>query len=79
MAGSRDEVDVLVIGAGASGAAFTWSLAKDGFDVLCLEQGGWMDPSAYTTTHDDWELHRQTDFSPDPNVQPRLANCAADV
>ena len=69
MAGSRDEVDVLVIGAGASGAAFTWSLAKDGFDVLCLEQGGWMDPSAYTTTHDDWELHRQTDFSPDPNVR----------
>jgi choline dehydrogenase-like flavoprotein len=66
---ARKEVDVLVIGAGASGAAFTWSLARDGFDVMCLEQGGWVDPSAYPTTHDDWEIHRQTDFSPDPNVR----------
>lgn len=69
MASPRDQVDVLVIGAGASGAAFTWSLATDGFDVLCLEQGGWMEPASYPTTQDDWELHRQTDFNPDPNVR----------
>ncbi|MCH8310297.1 MAG: GMC family oxidoreductase [Chloroflexi bacterium] len=69
MGGSRQEVDVLVIGAGASGAAFTWSLAKEGIDVLCLEQGDWIDPSTYPSTQDDWELHRQTDFSPDPNVR----------
>ena len=67
MSDSNDRVDVLVIGAGASGAAFTWSLVKDGFDVLCLEQGGWIDPSQYPSTHPDWETHRQTDFNANPN------------
>ena len=64
-----DTVDVLVIGAGASGAAFCWSLADAGIDVLCLDQGGWVDPAAYPTTLDDWEIHRQTDFNADPNVR----------
>ena len=67
MSDSNDRVDVLVIGAGASGAAFTWSLVKDGFDVLCLEQGGWTDPSQYPPTQMDWETHRQTDFNANPN------------
>ena len=62
-------VDVLVIGAGASGAAFTWSLAEAGIDVMCLDQGGEVDPKAYPTAQDDWEVHRQTDSHPDPNVR----------
>ena len=61
MARTTDLVDVLVIGAGASGGAFAWSLAEAGINVMCLEQGGWMDPSAYPSTHDDWEIHKQTD------------------
>ena len=69
MSKEDDRVDVLVIGAGASGAAFTWSLAKDGFDVMCLEQGGWTDPSQYPPTQQDWEIHRQTDFSANPNFR----------
>ena len=68
----RDRVDVLVVGAGASGAAFTWSLAEAGIQVLCLEQGGWVDPRTYPTAGEDWEIHRQTDFHPDPNFR-RLA------
>ena len=64
-----DAVDVLVIGAGASGGAFTWSLVEAGFEVMCLDQGGWLDPSAYPTTRDDWEVRGQTDFNPDPNVR----------
>ena len=63
----RDRVDVLVIGAGASGGALVWSLVEDGHDVLCLDQGGWVDPSTYPPTKADWEIHRQTDFHPDPN------------
>ena len=62
-------MDVLVIGAGASGGAFTWSLAEAGFDVMCLDQGGWLDPGAYPSNQDDWELHRQTEFNPDPNIR----------
>ncbi len=69
MSESDERVDVLVIGAGASGAAFTWSLVKDGFSVTCLEQGGWTDPSRYPSIEQDWEIHRQTDFNPDPNFR----------
>ena len=35
-------VDVLIIGAGASGAAVAWSLAETKMHILCLDQGGWM-------------------------------------
>ena len=31
-------VDVLVIGAGASGATFAWSLSEAGIEVMPLEQ-----------------------------------------
>ncbi len=66
---SRETVDVLVIGAGASGAAFVWSLAEAGFEVLCLEQGGEPDPDQFPAKERDWEVHRQTDYHPDPNVR----------
>ena len=66
---SNDVADVLVIGAGASGAAVAWSLSQAGIKVVCLEQGGWLDPAAYPTVDLDYELHRQTDFNPDPNVR----------
>ena len=38
-------VNVLIIGAGASGAAVAWSLAETKMHILCLEQGDWMKPS----------------------------------
>ena len=38
----NDMVDVLIIGAGASGAAVAWSLAEAGLRVVCLEQGDWV-------------------------------------
>ena len=69
MAQKKDIVDVLVIGAGASGAAFVWSLAEAGIDVMCLEQGGWVDPKSYPPNGTDWEIRRQTDFNPDPNFR----------
>jgi choline dehydrogenase-like flavoprotein len=67
MAEKTELVDVLVIGAGASGAAFTWSLRQAGIKVMCLDQGGWVDPTLYPAALDDWELHRQREFHPDPN------------
>ena len=50
-----DPVDVLIIGAGASGAAVAWSLADTKMHILCLEQGGWMKPETYPSTGRDWE------------------------
>ena len=69
MPDSGDVVDVLVIGAGASGAALTWSLSGAGINVMCLEQGGWIDPDAYPTKDLDYEVHRQSDFNLDPNAR----------
>ena len=40
-----DPVDVLIIGSGASGAAVAWSLADTKMRIVCLEQGGWIDPA----------------------------------
>ena len=69
MAKSEEIADVLVIGAGASGAAFTWSLAQAGINVVCLEQGGWVPTDAFPTSDADAQLHLQTDFHPDPGFR----------
>jgi choline dehydrogenase-like flavoprotein len=63
--------DVLIVGAGASGAAAAWALSRRGLTVVCLEQGGWVAPESYPHWKPDWELHRQTDFAKDPNVRRR--------
>ena len=38
---TEQTVDVLIIGAGAAGAAVAWSLADTRMHILCLEQGDW--------------------------------------
>ncbi|MEB2346454.1 MAG: GMC family oxidoreductase [Deltaproteobacteria bacterium] len=69
-----DPVDVLIVGAGAAGAAFAWSLAGTRMDILCLEQGDWMNPAAYPATGMDWEIRGQGDFALSPNVRRRAAD-----
>jgi choline dehydrogenase-like flavoprotein len=64
-----DRTDVLVIGAGASGAAVSFLLSRAGIRVVCLEQGDWVDARAYPHWQPDWELHRHTDWSAEPNVR----------
>ena len=64
-----DDPDVLIVGAGASGGAVAWRLAEAGFRVVCLEQGDWVLPESMPHWRDDWEIHRLTDFNPDPNVR----------
>ena len=69
MAKNEGIADVLVVGAGASGAAFTWSLAQAGINVVCLEQGGWVAEDAFPTSDADAQIHLQTDFHPDPGFR----------
>ena len=64
-----DAVDVLIIGAGASGAAVAWSLAETRMRIVCLEQGGWMNPAEYPSTRRDWETARAQEFAPSPNIR----------
>ena len=62
-----NELDVLIIGAGATGAAVAWSLSDAGISVMCLDQGDWVAPTQYHLDERDWELSRWSDFHPDPN------------
>jgi len=67
----QEPVDVLIIGAGASGAAIAWSLADTRMRILCLEQGDWMKQSEYPTNNKDWERQQWGAYSTDPNVRGR--------
>lgn len=62
-------VDILIIGAGASGAAAAWSLSDTGLSILCLEQGGHMNPAEYPSTGNSWEIAKQSRFNASPNVR----------
>ncbi len=63
----KPAVDVLIIGAGASGAAVAWSLAETRMRILCLEQGDWVKPTDYPSNGRDWEERQFSDFSVSPN------------
>ena len=66
---AADSADVLIIGAGASGAAVAWRLSSAGFRVVCLEQGNWWKPDTYPPAHEDWEFRWSTSFAFDPNIR----------
>ena len=66
-----DPVDVLIIGAGASGAAVAWSLAETRMRIVCMEQGDWTNPAEYPTNFPDWEQRLTERDHIDPNVRAR--------
>jgi choline dehydrogenase-like flavoprotein len=65
----REPVDVLIIGAGASGGVVARRLAEAGIGVLCLEQGGWHDRMEYRGAELDWELTARKQWSGSPNIR----------
>ena len=67
----NEAVDVVIVGAGASAAAFAWSLAETGMRILCLEQGDWVKADAFPSVGRDWEERAATDFAISPNVRRR--------
>lgn len=72
-------VDVLVIGAGPSGAVVTHTAAAAGLNVMCLEQGDWVNPSDFAANHPEWELLIQHSWSHDPNVRNLPSDYPVDV
>jgi choline dehydrogenase-like flavoprotein len=62
-------VDVVIVGAGPSGSVVAHHLAQRGLSVVCLEQGDWVDPSAFPGSRPDFELRIRTQWSCDPNVR----------
>ena len=67
-------VDVLIIGAGASGGTVAWNLAETKMRIVCLEQGGWTNPAQYPSSGRDWETRAQSDFSINPNRRAQPAD-----
>lgn len=71
--------DVLVVGAGPSGAIATKELASAGFSVVCLEQGQWTTRAEYKGATAEWELTAQRDWHPNPNVRKRPGDYPVDA
>ncbi|MCM2502687.1 GMC family oxidoreductase [Aureimonas altamirensis] len=61
------ECDVLIVGAGATGSLAALVLAEAGLDVVCLEQGSWVEAADHPHLHADWSWQRRTNWSPDVN------------
>ena len=71
----KEEVDIVIVGSGASGAAAAWRLSQGWAGrIVCLEQGEQTDPLRYPSTRPDWELSRADRFS----SHPATRNSAAD-
>lgn len=69
-----EAVDVLIIGAGASGAAIAWSLADTRMRIVCLEQGDWPQSSSYPSTGRDWEARAFGEYGWNPNARANTAD-----
>jgi len=69
-----DMVDVLIIGAGATGAVMAASLAETRMKILCLEQGDWINSNEFPAHGRDWEARRYGDFDISPNRRMRDAD-----
>jgi choline dehydrogenase-like flavoprotein len=79
MADESDRVDAVIVGTGPAGAVVAHTLAAQGFDVLCLEQGDWVNPSDFPANHPEWELLCQTLWHHDPNVRRLPADYPVEV
>ena len=73
-AAANPPVDVLIVGAGASGAALAWSLADTRMRIVCLEQGDWPKSTDYPSHGRDWEARQFGDWSIDPNRRRAAAD-----
>lgn len=74
MQATVEDADVLIVGAGPSGAVAAHELARRGFRVVCLEQGDWNLPDDFTGDKPQWDLARLKQWSPNPNTRGNEAD-----
>lgn len=68
-AGGEQHANVLIIGSGATGALAGLVLGEAGLDVVCLEQGGWVERNDHPHFTADWQWRRKTEWNADVNVR----------
>ena len=64
-----EDTDVLVIGAGLSGAITSRRLARAGIRVTCLEQGIWNPADTFPGDKPDFELQALGPWNANPNIR----------
>lgn len=64
---SNETCDVLIIGAGATGSLAALVLARAGLDVVCLEQGAWVEAGDHPHYSTDWLWQQRTNWNADVN------------
>jgi len=65
----NNDVDILIVGAGASGAAAAWNLSSKNYKIVCLEQGPFLKKNSYSFDRTDWEKLKQKEFNINPNIR----------
>ncbi|MER8001031.1 GMC family oxidoreductase [Streptomyces sp. NPDC095613] len=71
--------EVLIIGAGPSGATSARILAESGYRVTVLEQGGWVNRIDYPSDKLERDVLLATSWSADPNVRRSAWDYPCDV
>src|SRR5690349_12687849 len=75
----EEEYDVLIVGAGPSGAVAAKRLAEEGYSVIVLEQGPWPNYENARAEHADYELTLDRYWPWDPNRDPANQGYPFDV
>ena len=66
---------IIIVGAGASGAAAAWNLSKiSDYQVICMEQGGEINPKEYDYLSDEWERNKLSKYHKNPNLRKSLSD-----
>ena len=71
---TANQTEVLVVGAGLSGAVVSRELAAAGIEVTCLEQGDWQEPESYPGNRPDFELQALGPWHANPNLRGNPAD-----
>nr|MDJ1018444.1 NAD(P)-binding protein [Paracoccaceae bacterium] len=73
-----ETAEIVIVGGGAGGLAFAWSVADPGLKVVVLERGEPVDQRSAPTLDADWELALQTRFNANPNIRGGTADHPVD-
>tara|TARA_A100001015_G_scaffold289700_1_gene361886 strand:- start:674 stop:2251 length:1578 start_codon:yes stop_codon:yes gene_type:complete len=74
----KEKTDILIIGAGASGAASAWNLSNLKLKITCLEQGPFLDKEEYSFNNINREINKFKKFNINPNERNFVSDYAID-